>query len=335
MDPILWSYGAAFWGWTEEETQSLLHHHQNEKNVLTSSLDVETNPFNHSTTTTSISLSSQQSSTTGNETEKKLEKEVGPQFMVFDHLMHNTSRHQLKTSKKAFNAFMSSTPAKIVASEKLKLTEKKNSTKEENEEVLEEKMLSLQDKELKDLLESSNFIEKYASEELVGKSRRHYQMNKLVELGMKPIKKQPVTQKTKMHLLQREKKEHLKAHTLVNQLGMQTFRKNKKEDQVLFLADRYSNKKKHLSSSTSMFMNTSSSSLISFASLRKKKNKVPSFLSFKPKRKHDRGLHGTLGRFKNGMLQLKKQDIQRIEKWGDQLEKAKNARKGSKKKKIS
>ncbi|KAI9594541.1 hypothetical protein BDF19DRAFT_414589 [Syncephalis fuscata] len=92
-----------------------------------------------------------------------------------------TAQRIATTNKRDYKAFMSSKIDKIN-------NVKPNTTPQTQQEQQEEIEDRLHDKELNDLLQSSNLIERIATEQLAGKDRKKYLQGKMIELGAKPIK---------------------------------------------------------------------------------------------------------------------------------------------------
>lgn len=145
-----------------------------------------------------------------------------------------------------------------------------------------------QDKELNDLIVNSKIIEACAAQELFGRERQKYQRTKLVELGMKPLKPEPVTRKDRIRIMKRKREEKEEAMQEVRQRGLyhrslkSTFKRG--AEKILGIGKGNSN------------------TAISFAQMRLEK---------KPQHKKQKQ-NDLFGKFKNGMLKLTKNQIQKI-----------------------
>ncbi|KAJ3371117.1 hypothetical protein GGF31_003540 [Allomyces arbusculus] len=196
-----------------------------------------------------------------------------------------------KASIHEYKKFMSSKVSKITAAPAPPPAMSKK--EKEKEAELEE-----QDRELNDLIRTAKLIEEYAAEELTGRDRRKYQMHKLAELGMKPVK---ITMPTpqRLALAQRDKKLEAKAMRRAKALGLDTGAVKSK----LTTAQELTRNTRDTTSSKSKV-----DQIISFSDFGKKKVAVGP-----QRRAGDRGLKASIGKFKNGMLTISSTDIKRVQ----------------------
>ncbi|KNE57387.1 hypothetical protein AMAG_03109 [Allomyces macrogynus ATCC 38327] len=196
-----------------------------------------------------------------------------------------------KASIHEYKKFMSSKVSKITAAPAPPPAMSKK--EKEREAELEE-----QDRELNDLIKTAKLIEEYAAEELTGRDRRKYQIHKLAELGMKPVKTTMPTPQ-RLALAQRDKKLEAKAMRRAKALGLDTNAVKTK----LTTAQELTRNTRDTTSSRSKV-----DQIISFSDFGKKKVAVGP-----QRRAGDRGLKASIGKFKNGMLTISSTDIKRVQ----------------------
>ncbi|KAI8580733.1 hypothetical protein K450DRAFT_235699 [Umbelopsis ramanniana AG] len=130
-------------------------------------------------------------------------KSKGPEVVVFAEAVKKTITG---SSKADYRAFMSSKVAKMEAPP----PPPPKSVKEMEEE--EENLAH--DRELKELLATSKLLEEYEMEEMSGKERRKFNMNKLESLGVKKSKpeQRPIAMRLGMEKKQKERDEKKLQH---------------------------------------------------------------------------------------------------------------------------
>ncbi|KAJ3082634.1 hypothetical protein HK102_001543, partial [Quaeritorhiza haematococci] len=106
-----------------------------------------------------------------------------PEVVVFSETGTSSSSSS-KKSKADWSAFMSSDINKVAGDERAAKRRKMTAAEKKQEQEDDEN-----DRELMDLLKTSQLIEKYTAEDLTGKERRKYYQQKLIELGGKPAKR--------------------------------------------------------------------------------------------------------------------------------------------------
>ncbi|KAI8058420.1 hypothetical protein BDF22DRAFT_38969 [Syncephalis plumigaleata] len=176
-----------------------------------------------------------------------------------------TVQRTATSNRHDYKSFMSSKIEKINEEK----TIMKPKSKEEQQEEIEDR---IHDKELDDLLQSSNLIERIATEKLEGKDRRKFLQGKMVELGAKPV--------------------HGKGRLPFNvHVGIQESRK-KKVDQQLEEARNLG-----------MYRNSLRRELEDRMGVKRKKQDAV---------RKDRGIKMATGKYKDGALHISTGELQRI-----------------------
>ncbi|KAL7746407.1 Pre-mRNA-splicing factor ATP-dependent RNA helicase PRP16 [Sorochytrium milnesiophthora] len=212
-----------------------------------------------------------------------------PQVVVYDG--STSSKPPSSFARADFKAFMSAKISKLHREDdELINGRRKPKTKEETEEAENVK----RDRELDDLLKTSQLIEQYASEQLYGRDRQTYQLQKLAQLGAKGAGTQKMPQKHRIGMAVAAQKRNAKALEQAKELGLYH----------ASIKSRYNAADELVRNATSK---SKASSIIDMSGLLKKKVQVG------VSKRADRGLKTSAGKFKNGILHISKDDIRRAE----------------------